>query len=36
MRRRRTVKDGSIEIQGDHLAAAESALEDVGYKVRRG
>jgi translation initiation factor 1 len=30
-----TVKDGSIELQGDHLAAAESALLGIGYKVRR-
>lgn len=31
-----TVKDGSIELQGDHLAAAEAALKAIGYKVRRG
>jgi translation initiation factor 1 len=31
-----TVKDGSIELQGDHMAAAESALKGIGYKVRRG
>ena len=31
-----TVKDGVIEIQGDHLAAAEAALKAIGYKVRRG
>ena len=31
-----TVKEGVIELQGDHLAAAEAALEAVGYKVRRG
>ena len=30
-----TVKDGAIELQGDHLAAAESALKAIGYKVRR-
>ena len=31
-----TVKDGAIELQGDHLAAAEAALTAIGYKVRRG
>ena len=31
-----TVKDGSIELQGDHLATAEAALKGIGYKVRRG
>jgi translation initiation factor 1 len=31
-----TVKDGSIELQGDHLSAAESALNAIGYKTRRG
>jgi len=31
-----TVKDGAIELQGDHLAAAEAALKAVGYKTRRG
>ena len=31
-----TVKDGSIELQGDHLAAAEAALKAIGYKTRRG
>ena len=31
-----TVKDGVIELQGDHLAAAEAALKAIGYKVRRG
>jgi translation initiation factor 1 len=31
-----TVKDGSIELQGDHLLASEAALKGVGYKVRRG
>ena len=30
-----TVKDGVIELQGDHLASAEKALGAVGYKVRR-
>jgi translation initiation factor 1 len=31
-----TVKDGSIELQGDHLAAAETTLKGIGYKTRRG
>ena len=31
-----TVKDGTIELQGDHLAAAEAGLKGIGYKVRRG
>jgi translation initiation factor 1 len=31
-----TVKDGSIELQGDHLAVAEATLKGIGYKVRRG
>lgn len=31
-----TVKDGVIEVQGDHLAAVEAALEALGYKARRG
>jgi translation initiation factor 1 len=31
-----TVKDGSIELQGDRLAAAELALKGIGYKVKRG
>ena len=31
-----TVKDGSIELQGDHMASAEAALKGIGYKVRRG
>ena len=31
-----TVKLGVIELQGDHLAGAESALLAIGYKVRRG
>ncbi len=30
-----TVKDGSIELQGDPLAAAELALMGIGYKVKR-
>jgi len=31
-----TVKDGLVELQGDHLAAAESALKAIGFKIRRG
>ncbi len=31
-----TVKDGTIELQGDHLAAAEAALKAIGYRTRRG
>ena len=31
-----TVKDGVIELQGDHMANAEAALKAIGYKVRRG
>ena len=31
-----TVKDGVIEIQGDHAAVAEAALRAVGYKTKRG
>jgi translation initiation factor 1 len=31
-----TVKDGCIELQGDHLRAAERALQAIGYKVRAG
>lgn len=31
-----TVKDGRIELQGDHLASAEAALATVGYRVKRG
>ena len=31
-----TLKDGAIELQGDHLAAAESALKGLGYRTRRG
>lgn len=30
-----TVKDGQIELQGDHLASAEQALQGFGYKTRR-
>ena len=31
-----TVKEGVIELQGDHLASAEVALKAIGYQVRRG
>jgi translation initiation factor 1 len=31
-----TVKDGLIELQGEHLAAAERALQALGYRTRRG
>jgi translation initiation factor 1 len=31
-----TVKDGCIELQGDKVDAAESALKTIGYKTRRG
>ena len=31
-----TVKEGVVELQGDHLAAAEKALQAIGFKVRRG
>jgi translation initiation factor 1 len=30
-----TVKDGAIELQGNHLAAAEKTLQTIGYKTRR-
>ena len=30
-----TVKDGAIELQGDHLAAAEKALQAIGYRTKR-
>ena len=29
------VKDGLIELQGDHLGMVESALRGLGYKTRR-
>ena len=31
-----TVKNGVIELQGDHLVAAESALKELAYKTKRG
>jgi translation initiation factor 1 len=31
-----TVKDGTIELQGDHLSTAEATLKSIGYKVKRG
>ena len=31
-----TLKEGTIELQGDHLAAAEATLKAIGYQVRRG
>ena len=30
-----TVKDGPIELQGDHLAAVEKALQAIGYRTKR-
>jgi translation initiation factor 1 len=30
-----TVKDGAIELQGNHLAAAEKALQAMGYRTKR-
>lgn len=30
-----TVKDGLIELQGDHLTGAEKALQSLGYKTKR-
>jgi translation initiation factor 1 len=30
-----TVKDGAIELQGDHLAKIEAALVGLGYRVKR-
>jgi translation initiation factor 1 len=31
-----TVKDGTIELQGDHVATAEATLRLLGYKTRLG
>lgn len=31
-----TVKEGVIELQGDHLAKAQTALAAIGYKVKQG
>ncbi len=31
-----TVKDGAIELQGDHVSGAEALLLSIGYKVKRG
>ena len=31
-----TVKDGRIELQGDHLQSAENALRSIGYKTKPG
>ena len=31
-----TVKDGRIELQGDHLTVVEAALQALGYKTKRG
>jgi translation initiation factor 1 len=31
-----TVKDGLVEIQGDHVATVESALKAIGYRTKRG
>jgi translation initiation factor 1 len=31
-----TVKDGVIELQGNHVAGAQEVLEGLGYKIRRG
>lgn len=30
-----TLKDGRIELQGDHREAAERALQKIGYKTKR-
>ncbi|MGC8644172.1 MAG: translation initiation factor [Isosphaeraceae bacterium] len=30
-----TLKDGRIELQGDHLKGVETALQEIGYKTRR-
>lgn len=31
-----TIKGGSIELQGDHLAKVEATLRALGYRTRRG
>jgi translation initiation factor 1 len=31
-----TLKDGVIELQGDHLGTAEGMLKSIGYKTKRG
>jgi translation initiation factor 1 len=31
-----TMKEGQIELQGDHLQAAERALQAIGYKTKAG
>lgn len=31
-----TIKEGRIELQGDHLAVIETALAALGFKTRRG
>jgi translation initiation factor 1 len=31
-----TVKNGVIELQGDHLVAAEAALKELAYRTNRG
>ncbi len=31
-----TVKDGLIEIQGDHLDTVDATLRSIGYKTKRG
>lgn len=31
-----TVKDGRIELQGDHLQAAERTLQAIGYRTKAG
>jgi translation initiation factor 1 (eIF-1/SUI1) len=33
---RATVKDGRMELRGDHLQAAEKAVQAIGYKTRAG
>jgi translation initiation factor 1 len=30
-----TLKNGVIELQGDHLVVAESALKELGFRTRR-